>query len=50
MAKTIDEVKVLSKDIKQKFCPYKGEHDWQIECIKERCMKFDEATLKCTRT
>jgi hypothetical protein len=33
-----------------KFCPYKGEYEWLIECTKSRCMKYDSVKNECTRT
>jgi hypothetical protein len=42
-------VKTMDEKVIKKFCPYKGEFDWQIECIGARCMKFDVSTSTCTR-
>jgi hypothetical protein len=50
MAKSIIEVNELAKEITTKFCPYKGEHEWNIECIGNRCMKYDEVKKICTRS
>jgi hypothetical protein len=44
-----DSVKTLKLEEKIKFCPYKGEYDWLVECIGERCMKFDPSVSLCTR-
>jgi len=45
-----ENVKVMDVKTTKKFCPYKGEFDWQIECMGPRCMKFDALTSTCTRT
>jgi hypothetical protein len=45
-----DSAKALEFKEKIKFCPYKGEYDWLIECIGPRCMKYDLEKGTCTRT
>ena len=47
--KLTEDVKNLSEETTTKFCPYRGEYDWQIECIEARCMKFDPITKQCGR-
>jgi len=44
-----ENVKTLDVKIVTKFCPYKGEFDWQIECMGERCMKYDTVKMICAR-
>jgi hypothetical protein len=48
MELTTDVKKIIVSEQKQ-FCPYKGDMDWQIECIFERCMKYDNKLGICTR-
>jgi len=43
------DVKKIELKTERKFCPYRGEMDWQIECIKERCMKYDPIKGLCMR-
>jgi len=44
------EVNVLDSKVLTKFCPYKGEYDWLIECTGPRCMKYDPNTNLCSRS
>ena len=43
-------IKALDAGTVKRFCPYKGDLDWQVECIGARCMKCDKVTGECTRT
>jgi hypothetical protein len=44
------DVKKLNAKLKTRFCPYRGEYDWQIECLSERCMKFNAVDGSCGRS
>jgi len=46
----LDDIKKIDGGIAVRFCPYRGEMDWHVECIKERCMKFDREKGNCIRT
>ena len=48
--KDTKNVKTLNSEPLDRYCPYKGELDWQIECLGAKCMKFDVLTSTCTRT